>query len=434
MKQLLDACENYLIVALNHRAFVVPFAVNSGIAPTSTAALIELILDTDDTINNALEIQAVAIFRTRNTNELWCAVSRVDKSLCVYQIPTSSGASLVTLKPHVEHKTTKRAGSLCFATVGDDLTVIVAGDLAGDATAYSLQTSSINVGTEDNSVSSRLLLGHTASMLTSVRLVGNTTTDDNSGQQQVILTCDRDEKIRVSSFPDCFKIKGFLLGHEAFISDIDVATSAGSSICVSASGDGTVRLWDINSCKELSMKDVSKDDSETPARVSISTNGSKVAVIFDESKRLELLTVDDNKFGNSSSIETPSKLLSVIMYDNDTILTLQKAPTYVQAYAVTTDDKNNYSIASSATVNTVLDALTQLALDNAIYMPYSVLEKDKHGTLKMNKISESRGPAKQMPWNDSSKKETVKAREKRQKRNKYDRNDAEGYTKKQKST
>jgi len=279
-------------------------------------------------------IQVVACRWMPETSILYCAVSRFDKSISIYNIPTTTAAAttttiaaattttiatttttteidnngkdevnikpiestdeqgkikgqiisgMLTIKPMLVHKVPKRSCTLAFATVPSlspsvtssvtpspppspppppQMLVVIAGDLAGDATAFPVQPYN---PTDNNTQISRLMLGHTASMLTSIKLIPQQTHNDADATNTItcggkILTADRDEKVRISSFPNTFHIQGYLLGHSAYITDIDLvpvqdATNQGKQFkiqyCVTASGDGTVRLWDIHTCAEL---------------------------------------------------------------------------------------------------------------------------------------------------------------------------------------
>eukprot|EP00985_Skeletonema_marinoi_P024225 scaffold16727_cov133-Skeletonema_marinoi.AAC.5 len=125
-------------------------------------------------------------------------------------------------------------------------------DLSGDAIAFPVPTDAPSSTSNENdavkpiSNPKRLLLGHTASMLTGLNVVSS------DQQQQFILTADRDEKVRISYFPETHIIHGYLLGHSSFISCMD-AISNERSLCLTASGDGTSRLWDYQTCKEVGM-------------------------------------------------------------------------------------------------------------------------------------------------------------------------------------
>ena len=61
-----------------------------------------------------------------------------------------------------------------------------------------------------------------------------------------VLTSDRDEKIRVSHYPNSYSIHGYCLGHTEFVSAMKLLP--GSRI-VTGSGDGTIKTWNYADCK-----------------------------------------------------------------------------------------------------------------------------------------------------------------------------------------
>jgi hypothetical protein len=303
--------------------------------------------------------------------------------------------------PITVYHTSKRVSSLCFARVPPppppgrqqhqqpSIVVVVTGDLAGDAFAYSLTDKDHqyqddatlsksnghrhgidNGGVQDDTTNAagqempklpaltlaaalkespeeitccsfrRLLLGHTASMLTAVECT-RTTNNGNNGNydnELLILTADRDEKIRVSSFPNTHEVQGYLLGHSAFISSMAIVknnktttnrdnsnNSSDSSKCknndasmnivVSCGGDCFLRVWDYQKCIELASLDLSSlnsselqvsgipikvaavlanddhDDDELPQSRLLSRLLLNVIVIYDDSKNMHGLQV-----------------------------------------------------------------------------------------------------------------------------------------------
>ena len=58
-----------------------------------------------------------------------------------------------------------------------------------------------------------------------------------------IITCDRDEKIRVSHFPNAYNIHNFCLGHSDFVTCLEMFHE--NNMMVSGSGDGTLKVWDF---------------------------------------------------------------------------------------------------------------------------------------------------------------------------------------------
>jgi len=91
-----------------------------------------------------------------------------------------------------------------------------------------------------------LLLGH-LSMLLDIKM-------DPSGK--FVLTADRDEKIRVSKFPNCYNIHNYCLGHTEFVTSICLFDK---DLLLSGSGDGTVKVWKYLEGREICSREVFKD-------------------------------------------------------------------------------------------------------------------------------------------------------------------------------
>ncbi|CAG8557145.1 11835_t:CDS:10 [Ambispora leptoticha] len=81
--------------------------------------------------------------------------------------------------------------------------------------------------------SSQLLLGH-VSMVTDMALTPT---------NKYIITCDRDEHIRVSRYPNSYNIESFCLGHTHFVSKLHIIPWA-ADFLISGGGDDFVALWD----------------------------------------------------------------------------------------------------------------------------------------------------------------------------------------------
>lgn len=68
--------------------------------------------------------------------------------------------------------------------------------------------------------------------------------------EKFIITCDRDEKIRVSHYPGAYNIVSYCLGHEEFVLNLELLNE---QVLISASGDGTVRFWNYLEGKPLKI-------------------------------------------------------------------------------------------------------------------------------------------------------------------------------------
>ncbi len=120
----------------------------------------------------------------------------------------------------------------------------------------------------------KFLLGH-CSTITGLQLldIGKTT------QHTVVATSDVEGKIRVSKFPECYEIISFCFGHTSFIASLGYTyfhNSDGSRhpLLVSTSADGTVRLWEPKTGKNL---DVFRPGSTPDVKSTSSTAASSAA-------------------------------------------------------------------------------------------------------------------------------------------------------------
>lgn len=398
-------------------------------------------------------VQAVASKWDAEKNELLCAVSRYDKFVAVYTMSVkdtnaNDGAGEASVEPTVTHKTPKRCCALTFGEIGP-MNIIIAGDLAGDVHAFPVEKSSSDDSDPQNSSSSsgRLLLGHTASMLTSVQIVDGK-----------IFSADRDEKVRISSFPQTFITDGYLLGHEAYVTDFTVLASSGDSnsngkYCVTASGDKTIKLWNYKSCVEVASLDTdteseeakdnkggasdddndgegeqqtnekkSSGDDHIPVRVSSDKKGELVAVVYNKRNTIDILTVKDEKFAKSQSIECQTKPLAAMFSDDGSLTVISKESIYIERFSQgeNEDGSRSFSILNDCSI---MVAIREVAKKVDIAMPSSILEVDEvTGKLKVTKKlrEESEGYIKHEPWMRGERVQMKKDKAKRRKKRKLE--------------
>lgn len=65
-----------------------------------------------------------------------------------------------------------------------------------------------------------------------------------------IITCDRDEKVRVTRFPSTHIIESYCLGHSEYVSAIELLRNDERTL-VTVSGDKTARLWNYRTGEQL---------------------------------------------------------------------------------------------------------------------------------------------------------------------------------------
>jgi len=132
----------------------------------------------------------------------------------------------------------RRASALCFTRSSDE---IVLADRSGDVYVYSLKEDATD------GVAKVPILGH-VSLLLDLLLSCN---------GKFLITCDRDEKIRVSRFPNAYNIESFCLGHSEFVSSLALMPLH-PDLLVSSSGDGSIRIWHFETGEERASINVSE--------------------------------------------------------------------------------------------------------------------------------------------------------------------------------
>ncbi|KAK1127336.1 hypothetical protein K0M31_003878 [Melipona bicolor] len=201
------------------------------------------------------------------------------KQLCLYERKSQK---------LVLNKVLPRAASKVQFTPNNN---IVVADKTGDVYLFSNKQT-------DNEV---LLLGH-LSMLLDVLI-----TED----EKYIITTDRDEKIRVSMFPNSYNIVCYCLGHTKFVTNI-LELPHDKNILISCGGDGMFILWDYKIGKQLLCTNfrhqISKDDIE---------KFNKHLHNYNLEESVEVLPVKHLKL---VALDTTSSLAIMSFYNNSLLL------------------------------------------------------------------------------------------------------------------
>lgn len=201
------------------------------------------------------------------------------KQLCLYE---RRNCKLLS------NRTLTRAASKVRFTPGND---IIVADKTGDA--YLFPNSKT-----DNTI---LLLGHLSMLLDVI------VTED----EKYIVTTDRDEKIRVSMFPNSYNIMSYCLGHKKFVTNI-LELPHDKSTLVSCGGDGVFILWNYESGKKL----LSVDFCDKIPQIAIDKFNRKLHDChLDET--VEILPV---KHLRLSKLDNTSSLVVMSFYDNTLLL------------------------------------------------------------------------------------------------------------------
>ncbi|XP_008312914.1 tRNA (guanine-N(7)-)-methyltransferase non-catalytic subunit wdr4 [Cynoglossus semilaevis] len=170
----------------------------------------------------------------------------------------------------------RKCTALVFTNAEDELLVA---DKSGDVYSFSVV---------EPQREGELKMGQ-LSMLLNITL----SLDDN-----YIITADCEGKIRVSHRRSPYNIQSFCLGHNEFVTALLVPL-AGCQFLLSGSGDGTVKLWDIESGCRLHSCDLNifketetkLNEKPTVCRIISSPDGSHIGVLCSRVPTIQFLTL-----------------------------------------------------------------------------------------------------------------------------------------------
>lgn len=267
---------------------------------------------------------------------------RSEKAL--WRLPEDSKASLIAVA----------AIGKSYALLGDSLKQVYLISLADGAVLQSYRSEKcpmcmlIEVEDEEKVVGliadrfgdvTRAVFNLTASTLERSVVVGHVSViTDMSLANGLLLTADRDEKLRVSRLSAPHIIEAFLLGHTEYISSACIL--ADTQRVISVSGDGTARLWRLDSedssqgkslldtfqfnAQQYGRKikvervvsreekegeqveeEVEESEQDVVEPLFVMQSGDEVVVAFDRSCKLCFLKVQDDRLVFSRTMEFP---------------------------------------------------------------------------------------------------------------------------------
>lgn len=184
------------------------------------------LIDVPGTPNQSEKDYISDIAISYDSNHL-AVITTTSKKLLIYGLPQGELEQTFNIP---------RSASRIRFTV-DNLQILVA-DKSGDVLIYDLK----------NEESGIKLLGHLSLLLDVLQ----------SNDTKCIISCDRDEKIRVSCYPNTYNIQTYCLGHKEFVNHIEFLPH-NDKFLTSSSGDGTIKIWDYSEGRLVHTIDTSHD-------------------------------------------------------------------------------------------------------------------------------------------------------------------------------
>ena len=147
-----------------------------------------------------------------------------------------------------------------------------------------------------NMTDSEILFGHLAAVSCSVM----------SQKRSLLVSADRDEKIRITQFPKVWNIASFLFGHKRYISCLAFFNQEETRV-VSAGADGLVILWDISDPNAPSQVWTATVPEGPVNSVSVRPDGEVLILRSDEPS--VAITVRDGQVTGKIDLGTQSQTL-----------------------------------------------------------------------------------------------------------------------------
>ncbi len=233
-----------------------------------------------------------------------------------------------------QFKSEKAPNVVIFECDDDKQLAILIADRHGDVSRHT-------VSLDSNHYSVEVIIGH-VSIVT-----------DMESKDGLLVTADRDEKLRISSLSSPYEIRAFLLGHSDYVAGCAII---GDNI-VSVSGDGTVRLWPLNADGSEMRKNLLQtvqldpdlfgikvkvekvvNESVTDEHVeeeleefeqsvvepnSLIVNETEVCILFDRKNKVCRMNVTDGKLDIQETVElAPSYIILSACYSDNKLMFL----------------------------------------------------------------------------------------------------------------
>ncbi|CAH0484604.1 unnamed protein product [Peronospora farinosa] len=269
----------------------------------------------------ANRITAIKLFRPHGWEILALLLLVDERRLVYYELNLSAETLLLKASRSVPRSATCMTVGHLKLDNGEIKYAVIVGQKTGEAVA---------VPFPDVARDLKTLLGHTTSMVTDVAVNHNSS---------LLLTADRDEKLRVSRFPNATIIESYCLGHTASLTKL-ACSSVTPELVVTTSMDNTLKLWNMMTGKLLATKmllpdvqvsvepldEVNDNDNDSGRKAAKSLLNVSLAICHKTNIVAVLVNYQYVRFFEIVSVSGVSTLKEVIISSEDEQLLLANEP------------------------------------------------------------------------------------------------------------
>ena len=363
-----------IVVALDlELGSIQTLACHRQMSPVSSSGTID-----DGITAQSEDVESAFVISATYCYENTLCVVYADKAVRVFDVRTGNVVST--------HVLPKRPVALTSASINEVGKVILIADKAAEVWGLDLPRLHSKVR----------MLGHTASIITDLRI--------NDGCS-ILVTSDRDEKIRISRFPQTALIESYCLGHTSVVTSIDFISIKSRQLLVSTGWDYKIILWnhiqgeilaelilekDMTSWVEMdpqtAKKDVQSGDctendeknydqsavGNFPMRVIAFSNTEQpmIAVIFKGLRYIKIFPLNflsnTYEFGKEMTVHFEAPPCDVVFMENGLLVAILASSTYLQVVNVSYEAGREIYAPVEKGINNVFEQFRDLCMNRAV--------------------------------------------------------------------
>ncbi|XP_077978722.1 tRNA (guanine-N(7)-)-methyltransferase non-catalytic subunit wdr4-like [Glandiceps talaboti] len=165
-----------------------------------------------------------------------------------------------------------------------------------------------------------------------------------SEDDKFVITADRDEKIRVSHYPNGYNIHNYCLAHTDFVSRLMLLPWQ-PEVLITGSGDGTIRAWNFSQGQLLDTFKLYTEENQTLAVscISCSAKHNLAAVLVEKNPTVWVVQIQGNSpkvnISQLCKLDTTVPPWDVSFHDNIMCVLLPNSTKPLSLYKYESDDK-----------------------------------------------------------------------------------------------